>query len=247
MTLTVSVFGSCRVFTPVNRLARRGLIKTAHRGIEWYTHTTRDMLQKLKVVRNQMVVAPEDVPLIAETHAKKWFPDHHRKEIFAQTDLFVVEICSRKIFAREGVYYQQWCYQEAEKDPAATEAMRHRLATTVPRQQSAAEIRGDMELMRQRLGKPVLFVGHMDVVLKTGKKLPDRGYVNRAMAEYCAGRRDAFYFDPIEQIQEYGIETALMDSSHYREEFMDTVGDKLFAAMEQLVAGHKAEPMAAAE
>ena len=127
MTITVSVFGSCRVFTPVNKLARRGLIQTAHRGIEWYTHTTRDALQKLKIVRNQLVIEAEDVPLVAETHAKKWLPENHRKDVFDRTELFVIEACSRKIFARNGIYYQQWCYQEAEKDPEATGVSRERL------------------------------------------------------------------------------------------------------------------------
>ena len=50
-----------------------------------------------------------------------------------------------------------------------------------------------------------------------------------------------------EQVKKYGAELALMDSVHYRNEFMDAIGEKLPLAMNVLVARRVVEAFAAAE
>ncbi|GGC52480.1 hypothetical protein GCM10010994_09410 [Chelatococcus reniformis] len=47
--LTVSAIGSCRVFTPLNLVRRRKEILTGHASAEWYTHSTKDVLQKIDI------------------------------------------------------------------------------------------------------------------------------------------------------------------------------------------------------
>jgi len=228
MKTTLSVIGSCRVFTPINRLARRGITHTAHGGAEWYTHSTRDVLQKIKIVRNQLIPSEADVPMIVETYPQKWQPSNHHPDFFKGTDVFIVEICSRKIFSKNGIYFQQWCAQGALNNQGNDATATSQTESMITRVQAQIEVRKDLKLICDRLNKPVIFVGHINTKMTDGNPFPERVIIHNLLRDFCNEDARATFFDPTVYIKEFGEEVALVDSGHYRPEFNDVIGDRLW-------------------
>lgn len=239
--LTAAVLGSCRVHTPI-RLLARDRIRTDHEGAEWYTHSTRDALQKLKIVRRQLDLPEKVVPLVVESHAQKWNPGKHHPNFYGRADVFVVEICSRKIAANEGIYYQQWPTQMVVREPerypelvACVEGATHRI-------QSREELLGDLNRICDRLGRPVLFVPHLNVKMTNGQPFPERTIIRDALEEFCRSDERASLFDPTAIVAEYGEAQALVDSGHYREEFYPLLADRIFSALSTAASISAAAP-----
>lgn len=228
--LTAAVLGSCRVHTPI-RLLARDRIRTDHEGAEWYTHSTRDALQKLKIVRRQVDVPAEVVPLVVESHAQKWHPEKHHPDFYRRADVFVVEICSRKVATFAGVYYQQWPTQMVLREPERYPELVAYVEGATHRVQSRGELLGDLKLICDRLGGPVLFVPHINVKMTNGEPFPERTIIRDALEEFCRSDGRASLFDPTPVVAEYGEAQALVDSGHYREEFFPVLADKMLSAL----------------
>lgn len=236
--LTVSAIGSCRIHTPI-RLLARGRIRTDHQGAEWYTHSTRDALQKLKIVRGQLQIPDELVPLIAETHEQKWNPGAHRPDFYGATDVFVIEICSRKIASYEGIYFQQWPARMVMTDPDQHGVLASYVEKAKHRLQSEGEIMDDLDRLCTRLAKPVVFVSHVNVKMTDGRPFPDRRLLRDLLEAFSAADSRATFFDPTPVVLEFGEEGAMLDSGHYREEFYSVLAKKLLAAVEAAAEGGK--------
>ncbi len=226
--LTVSAIGSCRVFTPINTQRSLGKINVAHGGAEWYTHTTREALQKLKIVQRKVTVPDELVPLVVETNDKKWHPEAHSPDFYDKTDVFVVEICSRKIFSGSEFYFQQWCVQKVLHEQDTPQALLQKVNDADKRVQSQAEVLKDMKLLCDRLGKPVIFVSHINVPMANGKPFVERNAIRDILQSFCASDPRAVFFDPTPTVQQHGVADALIDSGHYKPDFNKVIGAELF-------------------
>lgn len=239
--LTAAVLGSCRVHTPI-RLLARDRIRTDHEGAEWYTHSTRDALQKLKIVRCQVDLPPEVVPLVVESHEQKWHPGKHHPNFYGLADVFVVEICSRKVATNEGIYYQQWPTQMVLREPERHPALVAYVEGATHRIQSRGELLGDLKLICDRLGRPVLFVPHLNVKMSNGQPFSERTIIRDVLEEFCRSDARASLFDPTAIVAEYGEAQALVDSGHYREEFYPLLADRMFSALNTAASVRSAAP-----
>ncbi|WP_423066891.1 hypothetical protein [Devosia sp. CN2-171] len=239
--LTAAVLGSCRVHTPVRMLAR-DRIRTDHEGAEWYTHSTRDALQKLKIVRRQLDLPAKVVPLVVESHAQKWNPARHHPTFYGRADVFVVEICSRKIATNDGIYYQQWPTQMVVREPERYPELVGYVEGATQRIQSREELLGDLKLICDRLGRPVLFVPHLNVKMSNGQPFPERTIIRDTLEQFCRSDRRASLFDPTAIVAEHGEAQALVDSGHYREEFYPVLADRMFSALSTAASISSAAP-----
>lgn len=250
----VAALGSCRVTRPLARLESRGLIRTIHRDAAWYTHSTRDALQKLDIVCGRRVLDDREIDLVV--HGRdKWQPAAHRPDFFAAADCFVVEISSLKTVEYGGLEIQQWCLRDlvqglgasladlmallalppARRPASGIAAMPPGLVQDIAAKaragkQSASDCIADLGRLQARLGKPAVYVPHLNVRTEAGRMLPDRLRLVRALRQFCARRGQAF-FDPAPLIAAAGQAAALQDIDHYRPEFEIAVGEALYASI----------------
>jgi hypothetical protein len=225
---TITPIGSCRVRTPVEFLRRRGLVKTRLHKAPWYTHSTRDALQKIKIVKNELILPEALVPLTIETASTKWHPEAHRPDIMDGTDVFVVEICSRKIISVDGIYFQQWCVQEVLKSESSPKTVVDIVSHAINRVQSREEVYSDLTLLCDRLARPVIFVSHINVKMSNGSLFPEREIIKNILQDFCKNDPRATFFDPTIVVSAAGEERALVDSGHYLQEFNHDIGQAIY-------------------
>jgi hypothetical protein len=177
-----------------------------------------------------------------------------------ETDLLVVEISSLKEIAFRGFYLQinrlrnelvgereeleRWwkrLYDKeklgrsaAEREPFLGDGLspleRDLVLETEVQMQSAESVLADMEAIRGYFGGPILWVSHFDTVgLKSGSELPLRKQLVRAVEAGAASLGQPF-FNPRREIEDFGMEEALVDMGHYQPEFQAELASR-FEAM----------------
>lgn len=61
---SVVVIGSCRVYTPTSRAIGDYKLRLNHGKTEWFTHSTRDIIQKIKILDGKIEIDEKLVPLV---------------------------------------------------------------------------------------------------------------------------------------------------------------------------------------
>lgn len=238
MVLKVSAIGSCRVFAPLQRAETRGLIEVGHEGVDWLTHSSRDVLQKLAIVSGQRTLEEQHVPLLI-SEVKKFHPEVHRKDFYWDTDVFVVEICSIKLIQLGELYLQQWCVRAAleEEASSSTRQLAERAHTTL---MTENDIHQDLKQIHAQLQRPVLFVLH-NLLKKPDGTVPKERLIIRRAFKAAADEIPGFTsFDPTESILEYGEANAMKDRAHYNPAFDEYLGTKMAGACESAIERYSA-------
>lgn len=247
--------GSCRVCTPLAHIERSGRIKIGHNDAGWYTHTTKDILQKLSVVTGERTLPSEQVPLIVDG-LHKYHPDKHRPEIFANVRCFVVEVSSIKTRSFRGLEVHQWCLRNmliqegvpphladqalqlppAERDlsflgPQVSPLLRSVLQETRSARQTAQEVLRDLTIIADRLQQPLVIVPPFNIPGGNGALLPERVLLTETLEHFCK-KAGAVFFNPAQHIMTLGINAAVTDLGHYSEQGEKFIANKLFDTME---------------
>jgi uncharacterized protein YqcC (DUF446 family) len=229
--LTVSAIGSCRIFTPINLMKRRGRVAVRHEGAEWYTHSTYDALQKVDIMNGEKDVPPAIPPLIIHG-VEKFHPDVIKPGFYDGTDVFVVEIASIKDYAVDDWHLQQWCVRDVLKNPEAFPESAEIAGRAELAVQSKDDLKAGMLAIVEKLGRPVIFVPHVNVIRDDGTPIPERARIHQAMTEVCADGA-AKMFDPTPHVYEKGYEEAMSDSGHYRGPYELEMGHKILEFVHQ--------------
>ena len=107
----VAAIGSCRVFTPLGILSRAHKIQPVYETTPWYTHSTRDALQKYAIVNGNLNLTSEEISLIVHG-VDKYKPSEFRSGFYDAADIAVVEIASIKSIRWRHLEIQQWCLRD---------------------------------------------------------------------------------------------------------------------------------------
>lgn len=231
----VAAFGSCRIFTPLARARSQGFIETTHTGIEWYTHSTLEALQKADIVECLRPVPDEIIPLLIDTK-EKHNEEFHTSNKFDDTDVIVLEISTLKKIEFEGWYLQQWRVanlKSGQATDAPEEAVRIARAAVIT-EVLADEFLEHLEAFRLRLGKPLLIVPHLTCPFFPEAVLRPRLKIRRLIEKFCEQHEGAVMYDPTPTIVAHGEEVALVDSGHYQPPFNKVIGAELGAACRAL-------------
>ena len=219
--IVISTIGSCRVFRPISVAARRNIIKSNNKGLGWYTHSTRDVIQKIAIERAQFAPSASVLPLIV------YDLDRYRAEDYSEgcydaADVVVIEICSVKVFENRGVYFQQWCVKRIVENPDQYSDQLVTLAkSTVAKVLSEQQIICDLDEICTRLGKPVIFVNHINHGYRKEDMLPERHVIFEAIQKFCALDNRAIQMNPWDYVIEFGQDKALDGPAHYTMSFGD--------------------------
>jgi hypothetical protein len=237
MVLKVSAIGSCRVYAPLQCAKDRRLIELGHDGVEWLTHSSRDVLQKVAIVNREKTLTKEHVALLI-SEVRKFRPEVHRSGFYRDTEVFVIEICSIKLIQLGELYLQQWCVKAALEEEASSRVrqLAEQARTTL---MTENDIRADLLSIHARLKKPIVFVLH-NLLKKDDGTIPKERLIIRRAFKAAASEIPGFTsFDPTDAILEYGPAKAMKDRAHYTPAFDDFLGTKMAVACEAAVSSYQ--------
>lgn len=234
--LNISVIGSCRVFTPIRLMEQRNVISSDHLGLEWYTHSTKDVLQKIAIARKKIVPEEKYIPLLVHGNGQ-YSPEHHHQDVYEKSDIIIIEIASPKLFLVEQMYLQQWCVRDVLASPEKFSEESVKLANLAQMLvQNKVQIKEDLSSICDALGKPVIFVNHINVLKPTGDLIPERNLIFESIREFCSEDCRAVHFDPTVHVSAFGEDEALSDSGHYKKDFEPILGELLVHMAQKLMS-----------
>lgn len=215
---SIFVIGSCRVYSPISRAIDNNEFKLAHGKTEWFTHSTRDIIQKLKILDKKIELNQKMVPLVIND-LKKYHPETHSNGFFDAADCFVIEVCSIQSNNYLGIELQQWCVRDLQKKDE------YILSSLVSSHLTKDEILIDLDAIYSYLNqKPMLLVSHNMLKKPDGTIPKPRPIIMAALEEFCRSKHNVVMFDPTPYIIDFGIDNAMKDPAHYNKDFEPVIG-----------------------
>lgn len=260
--IKVCGLGSCRIRGPMRHLQGTGQIYAMDRSAIWFTHSTRDALQKIEIVTGERPLTPEQVPLIVRG-TNHYRPETHNPAFYLNTDCLVVEISSIKCVKYNGLDIQLVCLSEllraeeidipeflhqlscprSERDlsflPAKTSALARDMAAQATMiLQTPEEIEADLSALREKMNHTSLvLVSHVHMKNKNGEMIPMRALIQKTLSRFCR-KNGIVFFDPTPIARRYGLDKALISLSHYSPAFVPHLAEHLYKAIQTAHAGH---------
>ena len=217
----VTAFGSCRVSYVANNTRLSDMIT--------YTHTTREVLQLIHFIRGHLMLPPPYSKIcfrsgILRGASIQWEPV--LQDLYEQTDVFVVEICSRKKYMHGGL-----CLHDLGVDKRFPDFNRGTPANVLEEfqveEQTDGEIRQDLlELKATFAPRKMVVVSHYNAKLG-GEYLASRNALVQLLKGVCAENAIPF-LDPT--LSEFPQEAVISpDLAHYTQFGMNEFTKKLNA------------------
>lgn len=220
----ISVIGSCRVFSPLHKVINSYPFKFNHGKTEWFTHSTRDVIQKIKIV-NADIEVPDTMVSMIINDLKKYNPDSHKPNFYGETDCFVIEICSIQTNLLNNFELQQWCVRNLKINQEENANILDKLIST---QMTEEEIIKDLETIYDLLGcRPLLLVSHNMLTMQDGTLPKSRSIIRRSLESFSNQKQNVYLFDPTPFIFDYGVDRAMKDTAHYTKEFEPIIGQAI--------------------
>lgn len=235
----VLVYGSCRVFDAVLLLKRLGYIKSTELPGKWYTHSSKEVIQKKAILDLEMKLPPHLMPLLTadQTNAhliadyitakyknakKGWYTK--------PADIIVVEISSLKEFRGRRFYGQMGSHQILNKKQNREHLHKRTLklfSGIRSSEQTPESLYADMErIVKLFPGKKMIFVSHINMPSDKGEPIPARLTIAETVKRFCA-ERGITYFDPTILAEKAGYENAMRNSTHYLMSFVPEIAQNL--------------------
>jgi hypothetical protein len=268
---TITVFGSCRVYDPIHEMEKAGRAAMNQQNIYGYVHNTREVLQQIEILSGQTEVPTRLRPFLNIRGKWAWHPastNTATRYRFARTDAFIVEISSIRLLRFKAMFLQMnrtreilvtsprleqnwWAplLRKGNNDAAAyhdakdgtTPSVHAEIATGAAcSEQSRNSVRDDILAINALLPAPVLFVSHFNITA-SGDSVRQRQVIADAMQQ-AADRHDIAWFDPTALVREAGVETAILDPSHYQDTFIPRIGEALLDRIKPLISKRKTNP-----
>jgi hypothetical protein len=260
MLQNVSVFGSCRVHTPCSILARTGEIRMTQRNIFGFTHYAKEILQQFELVCGARQAPSRLQPYLNIPPAWKAPPAADFSQfnaMFADTDLFVIEISSIRELMFKALFLQinrvnelvvgddkqkqEWWKNLLRRGRNSLDLYPIELAGPVEAEvvqllkfseQTSRQLEADVEKIVRRAAKPILFVSHFDLNYQL-KPVPQRTIIAEVLQKFDRGGTTAL-FNPTETVADAGLEKAIIDLGHYKPEFEPVIAERLGAKIRNL-------------
>ena len=219
----VTAFGSCRVSYVTNNTRLSDAIT--------YTHTTREVLQLIQFLKGDLKLEPPYSEICFRTGLLRGAPllwEPVFRDLYEQTDVFVVEVCSRKKYMHGGL-----CLHDLGVDKRFPNFNRRTPANVLEEfrveEQTDEEIRQDLLELKAILSpRKMVVVSHYNAKLG-GEYLASRNALVELLKGVCAENAIPF-LDPTEVLSEFPQEVVISpDLAHYTQFGMNEFTRKLNA------------------
>jgi tetratricopeptide (TPR) repeat protein len=262
----ISTLGTCRIFDPVRSTARNyaRMLSINNTNVYGYTHSAAEALQLLNYLNGQAL--PRS---LARYFSVKGELDHRLpREV---TDLYIVEISSLREIVLDGIYLQKnyidrvfkdrrnlseifWSNPRREDKSVRKNLLikhanyhesddidKHFLTDGYIEITDKVRLESSISQIKDQCGKPVLFVGHIDVASSNGRTIVARKQLNLWLAEICKSN-NLYFYDPsylvIQSGREHALESKGHDINHYSSTFIPIVGKVIFEKFIQFFIDH---------
>lgn len=260
MAPRVTVFGSCRVYTPCDLLQKKGVVRLNQKNIFGYTHYAKEIYQQFEFITGARPVPARlraflNIP--TQWEAPPAADISSFQTLFSDTDLFVVEVSSIREVVFKSVFLQINRVQELlASDPTvlanwwkpmlrtgvndvdaypldqANPVDAEVVKSLVIREQTVSQLEADIRRMMGFLEKPIVFVSHFDTDYDRSS-IPQRRMIIDTLARVCR-RPGVHVFDPTTEVLDAGLDVAITDLGHYKPSFEPHIADCLARVIEKV-------------
>lgn len=217
----VSAFGSCRVSYVKNNTKLSDMIS--------YTHTTREAIQLIHYIKGKLILQPPYNKICFRTgilrkNPIQWNPAF--QDLYERTDVFVVEVCSKKKYMHGGLCLHDLSvdkrFPDFNKETPANILEEYKLV-----EQTDEEICQDLLYLKELVApKKLVVVSHYNAKLN-GEYLPSRNALVQLLKGICSEKTIPF-FDPTQALSEFPQEMVISaDLSHYTQFGMNEMTNAL--------------------
>lgn len=217
----VTAFGSCRVTYVENNTKLSDMIT--------YTHTTKEVIQLIHYIKGNLMLQPPYNKIcfragILRGNPVQWNPIF--RNLYERTDVFVVEVCSKKKYMHGGLCLHDLSvdkrFPDFNKGTPANILEEYKLV-----EQTDEEIRQDLLYLKELVApKKLVVVSHYNAKLN-GEYLPSRNALVQLLKGVCSEKAIPF-FDPTQALSEFPQDMVISaDLSHYTQLGMNEMTNAL--------------------
>lgn len=240
--------GSCRIARPLRSLHARGVIDFVNRDEPWFTHSSGEALQYVRLLGSSFALDERLRPFV-DVPDREEAPSLARPEAVRDIDLVLVEISALKV-ARVGgecVHLPKvWAAaDELALDGRASTSRQgvawpagHPLRAMKLAQESEAEIVANLRAIAAEAQAPVAICDHIHALDKDGNPLPAR----ERLADLLSGigrTHGIPKFSTRDMLTQHDHKAALLDSTHYRDTFEETAGEYFWSFLSRALEEHR--------
>ena len=214
--MSITVFGTCRFHNVSNSTCLQNFIS--------YTHTTKEVIQLIHFLKDEMVFpSPYNMvcfrtPII-NAHQQNGnktyveFSDEYKK-LFLDTEIFVIEICSKKKYIHNGYYLHHLCVDKrfSEWNHHTPEYI---MNNYIVEEQTDDEIESDiLEIQRLVNYKKIVVVSHYNSK-SNGKYFESRNNLVELLNRIC-DKHNILFINPTVALSNFHQEQVMTnDLGHY--------------------------------
>jgi hypothetical protein len=207
----VTIFGTCR-FKKVD-------YNTNLNEMISYTHTTKEVLQFISFLKGEIVIPPPYNTLCFRTAIDKSIGinmDNHYKCKFDNSQVFIIELCSRKKYIHNNYILHHICVDK-RMTIFNNNTPRHILDSYTIETQSDEEIENDiLEIQKILYPRKVVIVSHYNSKLN-GEYIESRNELVCLLDKICE-KHGISFINPREALGQYSQEQVMSDNlGHYTE------------------------------
>ena len=246
--IIISIFGTCRVFVPFSLIKDSNLIIN-NTSIPGYAHTTKEILQQLKNMNNELKIENNLVELVSQNGLSKF----QNNNSLLESDIVIIEVSSLRLIEIDGIYLRSNLLRDFLKQYAKIgkfdifwkDLLHNRLKEDLEIsydidfnelssdvqyilknvkciEQEKNDFLKDLEKIISYLDKrqKVLLISHFDMYV-TGKEIrvPERVKIKEWLQEFADTLNNVFFYNPRYKLEKFGVDRGLLDNSHYSKEF----------------------------
>lgn len=206
-TPLTTAFGSCRIDMVSNQTNLNNIIS--------YTHSTKEVIQLINVLSGKLIIPHPYNKLCFRTGILENKPiyctDLH-KQLFSKSDVFLIEICSRKNYIHSDYYLHHLCVDKRFKYICAPLEIFENYRMEI---QTDKEIETDIEeIQRLLFPRKIIIVSHYNSKIN-GKYIPLRNSLINLLQKICSNN-DIPFVNPTEVLKNYRQhEIMTRDLGHY--------------------------------
>ena len=205
----ITLFGTCRI----NKIDNHNELN----NIITYTHSTKEVIQFIKFLKGELSIPNPYNKLcfrsaIYENKYINYIEIYNK--IFVNTDIFIIEICSKKKYIHNNFYLHHLCVDKkssylSDKTPCEI------LDNYIIEKQSDAEIENDiLEIQKMLYPKKIVIVSHYNSK-QNGEHFDSRNHLINLLDNICK-KYDIPFINPTIVLSNYTQEDIMRDDlTHY--------------------------------
>lgn len=207
--MSITLFGTCRLNGICNNNNLNNMIN--------YCHSTKEVIQFIKFLKGELPITSPYTMLCFRTgicNKKHIEYNSMYSKLYYNTNIFVIEICSNKLYKHNGYYLHHLCVDKRFE--------RHNDVTSqnifdeyVVEKQNSQEIENDiLEIKNMIYPKKMIIVSHYNSLMD-GKVIPSRNGLIHLLTQICE-KHNIHFVNPTLALSEFSQEQVMTnDLGHY--------------------------------